>query len=798
LIFDANLNQTYDFQGNQWQADSSLVFNQLLVGENVTIPIQLIVDTTFMDSLVVNHAEIIGGSRVSGNGINAKDIDSNPDGNNDDIIGGNNFLNNHYNDEDDHDFSYLVYLMEVDPLGYIYCDKTGHILKGGTIAVSTPPRGVAYLAMDGSTGMYQWWTNGVEGVYTMSYSHPSGFPMSTKCLPQPGIYDPTGRDGAPEDQDGIAGNMLISLGTSLIVNDALADTSCANNPYYLDFHLASGDPFIDNNHIPVQCSFISSVVCEDKNGNGVQDEGEIFLAGIEVNLYQCSDTLNPIATTLSDGDGVYKFDGLAAGDYMVQFVPPASHRFALDATPIGIIEQRGGFSECTTLNFGECDTTINMHLIPCPEVVITPSVQTLYFGQSITATATGGEHFKWTPNIEIDCDTCQTVRITPTENRTYTVLADDTYGCNNSAELKVNVLYNTARIYNPCECEIDNFFNPTGNFNEQIVILSTIPNETWTLVENNGILSTTNGLVALGTNFTSVGTENGFYKYILDIKHQDGIGYNGKISNGQDTLTVSNICFSDNSCRIVLPPTTPTGTPAPPMLDCVDIINASNTTPAVSTLANCEAGISQTGGWVAASCQPAINPTGSLTFQFKTNGDRRKGTGWIANNTCLSEETTLTAANDLQARLTCSETYKIFTINPATVTSSCSAIQDSQFVRIYNRHNELCVDTILAFNKNFQDTFAIGEYRIAYKLKTDTVKTDQAVISVQGPNLVCNDNLTVPLGSGCSVMLLPDDLLENPCDTITDTLYYHITLEYVNKKGETQWIGYCYYRKTLL
>ena len=96
------------------------------------------------------------------------------------------------------------------------------------------------------------------------------------------------------------------------------------------------------------------------------------------------------------------------------------------------------------------------------------------------------------------------------------------------------------------------------------------------------------------------------------------------------------------------------------------------------------AGVSQTGGWVAASCQPVINPTGSLTFQFKTNGDRRKGTGWIANNTCLSEETTLTAANDLQARLTCAETYKIFTINPATVTSSCSAIQDSQLVRIYN------------------------------------------------------------------------------------------------------------------
>ena len=855
LVFHSNLNE---LQSTQWQSDSSITINQLFSGDSVIVPLQLVINTALMDSVVMNQAEITTASRVSGMGA-ANDIDSFAD--NDffnDKVGGNNYTENESDDEDDHDFSYVIYLEEADPIGYIYCEKTGKILTGGKIIVTPPTSGIVFMAFDGEDGKYKWFTNGVPGTYTMRYSHPDGFPISTTCLPQAGAYDPTGRDGATEDNDGITDNGLISLGTSIIQEEKLVDVSCDKNAYYLSFTFEANDPIIENNHIPIKCARISSTVCEDKNRNGQHDSAENYLEGIEVNLYDCSDTLNPIATTLTQLDGVYEFDGLPAGNYIVQFVPPASHRFALDNSPIGTLEARNGFSECTTLAFGQCDTTINACLIPCPEVVISSSVQTLYFGQSMTATATGGDHFKWTPNIEIDCDTCQTVRITPTESRTYTVTADDTYGCNNSAELKVNVLYNTARIYNPCECEVDNFFNPTGKFTEQIVILSTIPNETWTLVENNGILSTTNSLIAVGTNFSAVENEGLFYKYILDIKHQDGIGYNGKVSNGTDSFAVGNICFTENSCRVIIPPTTPTGTPPPPMLGCVDIINASNTTPAVSTLENCEgcefrsegsedaalyrdesprnnvhtihpsnqwqtvmttfthfdlaagdtlyvfdgpdtlsnllgkysgAGVSQTNGWVAASCQPAINPTGSLTFQFKTNGDRRKGTGWIANNTCLTDETTLTAPNNLQDRLTCAETYKVFTINPATVTSNCSAIQDSQLVRIYDKHHKLCVDTILAYNKNFQETFAIGEYRIEYKLKTDTIKTDQTVISVQGPNLVCNDKVTVPLGAGCSIMLSPDDLLENPCDTITDTMYYHITLEYVDKKGDKQTIS---------
>jgi len=61
----------------------------------------------------------------------------------------------------------LVEFAEADPLGYIYCDKTGKIVTGGTISITGP--GMAFILADGSEGMYQWLTDGTPGVYTMTY-----------------------------------------------------------------------------------------------------------------------------------------------------------------------------------------------------------------------------------------------------------------------------------------------------------------------------------------------------------------------------------------------------------------------------------------------------------------------------------------------------------------------------------------------------------------------------------------------------------------------------------------------------
>ena len=58
-----------------------------------------------------------------------------------------------------------------------------------------------------------------------------------------------------------------------------------------------------------------------------------------------------------------------------------------------------------------------------------------------------------------------------------------------------------------------------------------------------------------------------------------------------------------------------------------------------------------------------------------------------------------------------------------------------------------------------------------------------ASINIEPKALVCNDVVNIPLGSNCSVAISPDDLLENPCDTIIDTMYYFITIKGIGKDG---------------
>ena len=66
---------------------------------------------------------------------------------------------------------------------------------------------------------------------------------------------------------------------------------------------------------------IGDRVFEDLNGNGQQDAGEPGIPGVTVNLLNAAG--NVIATDTTDANGNYLFEGLAAGDYGVDFIEPA-------------------------------------------------------------------------------------------------------------------------------------------------------------------------------------------------------------------------------------------------------------------------------------------------------------------------------------------------------------------------------------------------------------------------------------------------------------------------------------------
>ena len=150
-----------------------------------------------------------------------------------------------------------------NPAGYIYCAQTGEIVTGGTISVIPPAGGIVSITDDGSSGRYSWVITGspiVAGIYTMSYTPPG----SSTNTGTPGgfgdgnaILDPNNAGDNPANDDPlIIGSDVNGAGTML------NDFSPAANPFFLQFDLEAGDPFVDLNNLPLDnCSDCAPMNC---------------------------------------------------------------------------------------------------------------------------------------------------------------------------------------------------------------------------------------------------------------------------------------------------------------------------------------------------------------------------------------------------------------------------------------------------------------------------------------------------------------------------------------------------------
>jgi SdrD B-like domain len=135
-----------------------------------------------------------------------------------------------------------------DPMGYLYCEETGQIIPGGTITVTPPPGGTYVITQNGTTGVYQFFTDAfVSGVYSISYTPPAGYMLSASRLPGPTL-DPTGQP-----------NPYI-LGSTSTNGTFLDNFTAASNPYYMSFDFGPGDPEVFNNNIPLKGCCIPPVL----------------------------------------------------------------------------------------------------------------------------------------------------------------------------------------------------------------------------------------------------------------------------------------------------------------------------------------------------------------------------------------------------------------------------------------------------------------------------------------------------------------------------------------------------------
>ena len=128
--------------------------------------------------------------------------------------------------------------LDYDPSGYIYDERNGQIVAGGFIEVSGP--GAVDIIQDGSSGYYQWFTDGTPGVYVVTLTPPPEYALSESCLPTPGPFDPT---GGP-----VSG---IFLGYDRVgTTEFLPNNDCTT--HYYTFDLVGGDPFIYHNNYPLR------------------------------------------------------------------------------------------------------------------------------------------------------------------------------------------------------------------------------------------------------------------------------------------------------------------------------------------------------------------------------------------------------------------------------------------------------------------------------------------------------------------------------------------------------------------
>ena len=185
----------------------------------------------------------------------------------------------------------------VDPQGYIYCEETGEIITGGTIAVSGP--GDVVITLNGTSGQYQFYTDGTPGTYTITYTPPPGYSLSTSHLPA-GTLDPTGQPSP------------YAIGSPSTDGLVLDDFSAAANPFYLMIEFEAGDPEIELNNIP-----LSGCECQEVAEAGT---GQTICSTATVDLTALGASVTPGtlgATWSTSGTGTFDDTNAATGAFGV-------------------------------------------------------------------------------------------------------------------------------------------------------------------------------------------------------------------------------------------------------------------------------------------------------------------------------------------------------------------------------------------------------------------------------------------------------------------------------------------------
>jgi gliding motility-associated-like protein len=148
----------------------------------------------------------------------------------------------------------------------------------------------------------------------------------------------------------------------------------------------------------------------------------------------CASNNGQISVVASGGSGPYTYawqpnssssstvNGLAAGTYTVTVTDAQN----CSATETYIVDVQG--------------------TIP---VSVSPSSATIFEGESVVLTASGGISYTWTPSNGLSCDDCAETTASPSSSTIFTVTATDASGCQGEADVLITVIPICGEVFVP-------------------------------------------------------------------------------------------------------------------------------------------------------------------------------------------------------------------------------------------------------------------------------------------------------------------------------------------------------------
>lgn len=130
-----------------------------------------------------------------------------------------------------------------------------------------------------------------------------------------------------------------SLGTVASADGTVTSSGTIEDDAFCDIVLNGGDTGTEYNFGEVLPASIKGTVYHDRNDNGVQDSGEEGISNVVIQLFDADGQF--VADTLTDENGDYCFDNLAAGNYELREIQPSTYTDGkdvigtVDGTPTG-------------------------------------------------------------------------------------------------------------------------------------------------------------------------------------------------------------------------------------------------------------------------------------------------------------------------------------------------------------------------------------------------------------------------------------------------------------------------------